>query len=254
MSLDVNVTGGVDCGVTFNQKTTFTVTWWMQIDSTPGGGYYLSQRGGDGNGTYIQDTTSTHRAILVTIKRATTDAVAQAVADTLGTSYTTPWNFCAVSYDGSTYPHIYVATQQGAVAEVTYESGKTGGSGSHLETAGGHFIIGNRTSFGAGMDGRIADVRLFSTVLTTAQLEVVKRQAYRPFPDFGWWKLRNAGTAKDLSGLGFDGSLTSATAAADPPFIDAAAYPRARAVLRKITAPAAPSIPPNSLMMTGAGV
>lgn len=147
------------------------------------------------------------------IDRATTDAIARSVADTIQFNV---WQFVAASWNGVNAAKLYVGTNGGQVGEVSYNTTPSAGSGATENDSANPFYVGATNNGGNTFDGSISDVRIYDRVLSLDELNLVMqgKQVYKPLC---WWLMDGWGiTELDLSGNGHHGTASLSTRTKQP--------------------------------------
>lgn len=155
-----------------NNLATFTYCAWIYSTGAgeSSGGRIVNKGGSNFLRKLLTQTTSTGERILLQINKDTSNATA-----TSGTISLNSWLFVCGSYvasDGG--PRLWSGTASVAVAEMTY-AGRTDGAGSVLGESGQAISIGNRPAGDRTFNGRIAEVYIYGSVLTAAQMDVLRR-------------------------------------------------------------------------------
>jgi hypothetical protein len=200
----------------------FTWTAWVYRTANSVTGRIIAKGDGSTFKNFQEDTSVLSNAMRLRVGRATTGADAWTVAGTLPLS---EWRFVACSYDSTDGPRIYVATVSGAVSECSYRN--TGapylgspiiGAGTETDDSAGEFCIGSRNNAGQSpLAARVSDVRVFSKVLSIAELNAVKGGAITG-PMRGWWPLWGSQAVEpDWSGNNNHGTVNGATKVDGPP-------------------------------------
>jgi hypothetical protein len=215
---------------------TFTWTFWVNRDTTGDGAKVAAKRGTSGLGKQFMDSGSASSTFEMLINRATTNARAVAAASTFTTG---TWFFVGITCDASTNIKIYKGTVGGgAPAEVSYLGGigtnPDPGSGTISSEADGNYCIGARNSSGTDpFNGKIADFRVYNSVLSTSDMQTLMDGS-----SFGsplWWiKLGEGSPETDHGSAGLNATVSGTTVVAGPVFPTSGV--------------------PNSLSMMGVGI
>jgi hypothetical protein len=99
------------------------------------------------------------------------------------------------------------------MTEMNYHSSGTDGSGAYQSDASDNLIIGNQADGTNHHDGRIADVRIYTRILTQNEMLHVKASKVHG-DEAGFWPIFGVASPEpDLSGNGNNGTITGATQA-----------------------------------------
>lgn len=182
-----NVDDLVSCGsaATLDNMTALTYAAWIKADTfdsemgivykvaTTTGKFFYAANGGTGSITMGIDRTG----------GGSSDALSVSANSTITTGR---WWFVATTWTSGSAPQLYVGSTTTAVVEVSYAS-QTAGAGTIAADATGNLSIGSRASSNQNLDGQIAEVAVWNTALSLAQLQMigdskVKRMALQVAP------------------------------------------------------------------------
>lgn len=206
-------TNRIDCGSASNidQIDTFTYACWVRPNSLtvtrP-----IMQKGGSGAKRFRLLGATLTASIQFTVARASTNATCQS---SNGTVTVDTWQFLAATFDSSAGPKIFKGSLGGVVAEVSYSSGPTTGSGAVTSDAASSLLIGGDAT--NSFPGAMAEVKFVGRALTARELTQIM---YGEIPTDlkGYWPLEGITSPElDRSGLKNNGTVTGATASNGPP-------------------------------------
>lgn len=132
------------------------------------------------------------------------------------TTYTLDqWTFSVITYDETDGVRIFSGTLSAALTEDAYVT-RTVGSGATNTGDNTGWTVGNDTTFSTAYQGRIAFFAILDTRLTSTQAEEFRRFPYKiqthANKRLGYYLgLASAGTQRDVTGNGLNGTVTGAT-------------------------------------------
>lgn len=222
MSLDFDSSGG-DQYVDFSNASSindwamFTLCGWFNPDDN---GINLARlfSKGAAKDLRFQDFGGPIMALTAKVNRATVDAISESVDNTVELDV---WQFFCMAYDGTNGIQLFKGTRATPVAEVSYRTTPTVGSGTPDADAADPLYIGCDLVGGAarGFRGRIACVAYINKRLTLAELAPLQFQSMNMVVPGGETKLfselgfNGIGTQPDLSDNGNNGTVTGAIVA-----------------------------------------
>lgn len=203
-----------------NDLTEFTWCAWVYKDTTSSDHRVMAKHSGvtgQGKNLYV-DSLIVANGMRASINRATTNASAVSSSNTVPLGQ---WRFVVLTYESTDGPRLYVGSKTSSVAEVSYSS-RGAGSGAETSDSGVELCLGARNnSGGSGLDGRLADARVYSRRLTVQEMESVKIGGHARGLR-GWWPLWGTQTTEpDWSGNNNHATVTGATKVDHPPGVSA---------------------------------
>lgn len=153
--------------------------------------------------------------------RATSNLIVNSAASTLTAN---TWQMIGATWDATLTDadqELWLGTQTSAMAEVTYGSTQSVGSGTINTTAGGDLRIGNNNATSNPFPGSIAFVGMWNRRLSQGEMEA---QRLRPHVTSGcvlftWLGLAGTGNQLDLSGNDNHATVSGASQADGPPVV-----------------------------------
>lgn len=203
----------INCGApsVLDDINTFTYCAWIKPNSIGETYGRILEKASSNKVWYLVAT----NAMGCLIDRATTDTSAISANSTITMGV---WQFVSVTFDATTGAKIYKATLTGALAEVSYAANVVG-TGAIITDVSQALTIGNRAAQDRTFDGVIANLVMYSGILTLEEMNSV-RYGIMPKRSLikGWWPLYgNTSPEVDMSGNGSNGTLTGTTQADGPP-------------------------------------